>query len=86
VSGLTLRVVWPIIDDAMYDAEAIADASFEWPVFAEQHQVTVLDTPRIRVVHLDDQQRQGLNARRAVVCEAPVIKRTATTPHERTAA
>lgn len=76
--NLTLRVVWPIHDPGMRDAEAIATATFEWPTFAEERQVTVTAPPRIRVVQLDAHQRQGLNAERAVVCDAPVIRRQTT--------
>ncbi len=75
MNAWTLRVVWPIHDPAMRDAEAIASASFEWPDFAEDRQVTVTAPPRIRVVQLDAHQRQGLHADRAVVCDAPVIRR-----------
>jgi hypothetical protein len=83
MSGLALRVVWPIHDDAMYEAEAFVAAWFEWPDRVEEHQVTVTGTPRMRVVLLSPEQQVHLRASRAVVCEAPVIRRT--TP-ERTAA
>lgn len=72
-----LRVVWPVHDDAMYDAEAITAAWFEVPGFAEEHQVTLTDRPRMKVVVLGAGQQQELRATRAVVCEAPVIRRTA---------
>lgn len=78
MTALTLRVVWPIHDDAMRDAEAIAAASLEWADFAEDRQVTVTGPPRIRVVQLDAHQRLGLRADRAVVCDAPVIRRQET--------
>ena len=81
-----LRVVWPIHDDAMFDAEAIAYASLDWPALAEKHQVTALEVPRYRVVQLDEQQQRGFNAKRAVVCGAPVIKRTPITSSKEKAA
>lgn len=77
----TLRVVWPIEDTAMYEAEAITAAWFELPGFAEEHQVTLTDRPKMRVIDLPAAQQQELGATRAVVCEAPVIRRT-TTPKE----
>lgn len=75
MTGWTLRVVWPIHDPAMYETEAVAAATFEWPWFAEKHQVTVTGSPTIRVVPLGVQQQVELRADRAVVCEAPVIRR-----------
>ncbi len=86
MSGLKLRVVWPIVDDAMYDDEALAEAWFEWPAFPERYQVTVVDSPRMQVIRLDAEQRQQMRASRAVVCEAPVIQRAQSTPSERRAA
>ncbi|MET0415804.1 MAG: hypothetical protein ABW022_07265 [Actinoplanes sp.] len=77
MTGLTLRVVWPIHDDGMYDAAAITAAWFEWPAFTERYQVTIVDTPRMRVVELDERQRNTYRAARAVVCEAPVVRRVA---------
>ena len=76
MSTHTLKVVWPILQEAMYDDEAMADAWFDWPRFPEMHQVTVVDTPRMFVVRLDGFQRLALKADRAVVCEAAVITRT----------
>lgn len=74
-NGLKLRVLWPIVDDTMTDAEAVADAAMEWPAFAEVYQVTVLDVPRIRVIALDARRQRRFQATRAVVCEAPVVQR-----------
>ncbi len=70
-----LRVVWPILDDRMFDDEAIYAAWCDWPAHPEQHQVTVVDTPRMQVVQLDPVRRHQLKAARAVVCEAAVIQR-----------
>lgn len=80
-----LRVVWPIEDEAMYDREAIADAWLDWPRHPERQQVTVVDTPRMTVVRLDEQQQAALRATRAVICEAHVIQRI-TTPITKEAA
>lgn len=77
MSDLTLRIVWPIYDTFMSDADAIAAAWFELPELAEERQVTVVDRPRMTVVQLDGDQQQTFRASRAVVCDAPVIKRTA---------
>lgn len=76
MTAWTLRVVWPIHDPAMYDAEAITAAWSELPGFAEAKQVTFADRPRMSVVALTDEQRVAFGASRAVVCEAPVIRRT----------
>jgi hypothetical protein len=78
MSTHTLRVVWPILDEAMYDDEAMAEAWFDWPKHPEQHQVTVLDNPRMDVIRLEGWQRLALKADRAVVCEAPVVQRIPT--------
>lgn len=75
MSTYTLRVVWPILDAAMYDDEAMAQAWFDWPAFPEHHQVTVVDNPRMEVVRLEAWQRLALKADRAVVCSAPVVQR-----------
>lgn len=80
-----LRVVWPIHDDDMFNTEAITAAFFDWPRFVDRYQVEPTETPRMRVIDLDDRQRMKLRANRAVVCEATVISRTHTTT-ERTAA
>lgn len=89
----TLRVVWPITDDAMFDDEAIASAWFEWPKYLHEYQVEATDNPRMRVVdladvQLTDRQRAALGkATRAVVCEAPTVRRLSTiTPTGRRAA
>lgn len=81
-----LQVTWPVLDPAMRDNEAMADAAMEWPSFAEGYQVTVLENPRIRVELLDEAGRRKHKADRVVICEAPVFKRERTTPHERKAA
>lgn len=76
MNGLTLRVIWPILDDSMYDTEAITAAWFEWPAFVDRYQVDAVDVPRMRVVELTAHQETDLGATRAVVCEAPVVRRT----------
>lgn len=86
MTGWTLRVVWPIENDAMYDTEAITAAWFQIPDLAEEHQVTLTGQPRMHVVALSAERQQELGTTRAVVCEAPVIRRTTTTPVERKAA
>jgi hypothetical protein len=74
-----LRVVWPILDDAMFDDEAVAAAWFDWPKFLHDYRVEPTDSPRMRVVDLTDmaltaRQRTAFRkATRAVVCEAPVM-------------
>ncbi|MFI5934750.1 hypothetical protein [Actinoplanes sp. NPDC051494] len=73
----TLRVVWPIHDDGMFDREAVEQASREWPTYAEAQQVTIVGPACIRVVQLDAHQQEGLQAARAVICEAPVARRLA---------
>jgi hypothetical protein len=83
MSGLVLRVVWPILDPAMRSDEAIADAALQWPSFAENYQVTVLELPRIRVEKTDELDRIRHRTDRVVVCEAPVIKRVPKTPQRR---
>ena len=72
----TLRVVWPILDDAMFDDEAIVEAWLQWPRFPEQYQVTVVDNPRMQVIRLDGHRKRAFQTDRAVICEAPVIQRT----------
>lgn len=81
-SDLTLRVVWPILDDRMYDAEAVTAAWFEWPAFVDRYEVDAVDTPRMRIVDLTAQQETDLGATRAVVCEAPVVRRGESRPPE----
>jgi hypothetical protein len=71
----TLRVEWPIHDPEMFDDEAIADAWFDWPRHPEKHQVTVVGTPLMRVEAIPPERWRQARARRAVVCEAPVIAR-----------
>lgn len=78
MSDLTLQVVWPIHDDAMYDTEAIALAWEQWPAFAEAEQVTVVGTPKIRIAPIAAPHQEEMQATRAVVCSAPVIKRSVT--------
>lgn len=74
-TGLSLRVVWPIHDEAMRDAEAMERAWVEWPAFAEARQVTVVGQPLISVKPVVIEHQEALQATRVVVCEAPVIKR-----------
>lgn len=80
VSTHTLRVVWPIVDDALFDDEAFVQAWLDWPKFLRDYQVEPVDNPRIRVVDLDDVPLSGREraafrkATRAVVCEAPVVR------------
>jgi hypothetical protein len=85
VTGWILRVEWPIHDPAMYDTEAITEAWFQLPGMAEEHQVTFADQPKMRVVALPVERQLELGATRAVVCEAPVFRRTTTNPKEKVA-
>lgn len=75
MSGLTLRVVWPIVDPLLSDQDAILEAWADLPSFAEHYQVTVSDRPRMWVKELDIDQARAFKALRAVVCEAPVVRR-----------
>lgn len=77
MSGLTLRVVWPVVDVLMSDEDAILEAWADLPSFAEHHQVTVSDRPRMWVAELDANQARAFKALRVVVCEAPVVRRLA---------
>ena len=86
MTGWKLRVVWPVLDDAMYDIEAITEAWFQLPQFAEDLQVTIADRPRMAVVALTLEQQRKWRAARAVVCEAPVIRRNCTPTRGRKAA
>ncbi len=72
---MKLQVKWPILDPAMRDLEALADAAIEWPGIAESYQVTVLDNPTMRVEKLDRAGRRRYNTDRVVVFEAPVFQR-----------
>jgi hypothetical protein len=78
----SLRVVWPIVNDAMFDHEALTEAWFDWPHHLREWRVEPVESPRIRVVDLADirldarQQEAFRSATRAVVCDAPVVKRT----------
>lgn len=74
-AGLTLRVVWPVLDAAMFDREAMKEAERHWPGFLERHQVRTVGGPIMRVVETDEHQRQAFGADRAVVCIAPVVRR-----------
>lgn len=76
MTAWTLRVMWPVLDAAMYETEAIYEAWAELPQFAEDRQVTFADSPKMRVVQLTPEQQVKFGASRAVVCEAPVIRRT----------
>lgn len=76
-----LRVVWPILNDTLFDDEAFVEAWLDWPRFLRDYRVEPVDSPRIRVVDLDDvplsvRERAAFRkATRAVVCEAPVVRR-----------
>jgi hypothetical protein len=74
-SNLSLRVVWPILDDSMFDREAMREAARQWPGFVEVHGVRLVGPPEMRVAWLDDVQRHAFGVDRAVVCVAPVVKR-----------
>ena len=73
--GLTLRVVWPVLDSAMVDREAMKEAERQWPGFLEWHQVRAVGGSLMRVVETNDHQRQAFGADRAVVCVASVVRR-----------
>lgn len=73
--GLTLKVMWPVVDDGLFDREAMAEAQRQWPGFVELHGVRIIGAPHMRVVELDDRQRQAFGASRAVICEAPATPR-----------
>jgi hypothetical protein len=80
VSTHTLRVEWPVLDPAMRDNEAMADAAIDWPGFAEGYQVTVVEPPRIWVEPITAAGRlrhRAKDADRLVVCEASVFQRIA---------
>ena len=72
-----LRIEWPIHDPAMWGAEAIQLARPQVAVYAEEHQVTLLGTPHLRVVGLPAERQAELDATRVVVCEVPVRRRLA---------
>lgn len=74
-AGLTLQVVWPVLDESMFDREAMREAARQWPGFVERHRVRLVGAPQMRVVELDDWQRLAFGAARAVICAAPVEKR-----------
>lgn len=79
MSSHTLRVEWPIHDEAMYDDEAIAQAWFDWPHHPELHQVTVVGQPRMWIEPIEPGRQRQARAARAVVCEAAVVARIPTT-------
>lgn len=85
MSAFKLRIMWPILDDSMFNHEAIHAAWLEWPRLARNEcrlrRVVLTGTPSIRVVDLDAEQEEVLGATRAVVCEAPA-ERLSITPHE----
>lgn len=75
-TGWKLRVVWPILDPLLSDAEAMAAAWWRLPAYAEAYQITLADQPHMRVERCTAEQKRKLRAARAVVCEAPAIPRT----------
>lgn len=80
MTGLSIRVCWHIHDDGMPEEEAFTRAWFDWPEVAaetaERHQVRVVDTPRMRIVLLRPELQRRYEASRAVVCDAPVIRKS----------
>lgn len=77
-AGLKLRIVWPVVDPAMYDTEATTAAFFELPDFLERFGVDLADRPVMRVRDCTPEQVERIGAVRAVVCEVAVTRRSNT--------
>lgn len=73
--GLTLRVIWPIVDDRTFDREAMQEAQRQWPCFVERHNVRLIGAPFMQVVECSPAERMAFGVDRAVLCVAPVEKR-----------